>query len=367
MSLKSDLRTMPLPDVLQWVAAGRKTGTLHLEHGSIRKQIVLRDGAVHTSWSNDPRESLGQFLVRLRLITEEQLFNALLAQETEGRLLGAILLDRGWIAEADLRHALQMKAEETLYDLFLWPSGQFEFRDGELPDRVPISIDAPVTPVILEGIRRVDEWARIRAAFPTMETTLRPARPLAPDASEDERCLVALAALGRSLAAIALEMRTTEFEAASRAFDLYRRGHLEVHAAPAATTATDPVGAIQALLQLAADRLAESRFEAARKAYLNVQELDRLNLHARKGLLAVESARERQRQLAAIPRDATPALAVDFATLTSQNLDPQEGFVLSRVNGQWDVQSILKLCPMVEEDTLLIFSRLLARGLIRLG
>ena len=31
MSLKGDLRTMPLPDVLQWVATGSKTGTLHVE------------------------------------------------------------------------------------------------------------------------------------------------------------------------------------------------------------------------------------------------------------------------------------------------------------------------------------------------
>jgi hypothetical protein len=29
--------------------------------------------------------------------------------------------------------ALKAKAEETVYDLFLWPSGQFEFREGELP------------------------------------------------------------------------------------------------------------------------------------------------------------------------------------------------------------------------------------------
>ena len=38
--------------------------------------------------------------------------------------------------------------------------------------------------------------------------------------------------------------------------------------------------------------------------------------------------------------------------------------MLSRVNGQWDVQSILKLCPMAEEDALLIFARLLERSVI---
>ena len=29
---------------------------------------------------------------------------------------------------------------------------------------------------------------------------------------------------------------------------------------------------------------------------------------------------------------------MDMASLTRENFDPQEGFVLSRVNGQWDVQ-----------------------------
>ena len=41
--------------------------------------------------------------------------------------------------------------------------------------------------------------------------------------------------------------------------------------------------------------------------------------------------------------------------------------MISRVNGQWDVQSILKLCPMPEDDTLIIFSRLLDRQVIELG
>jgi len=40
--------------------------------------------------------------------------------------------------------------------------------------------------------------------------------------------------------------------------------------------------------------------------------------------------------------------------------------VLSRVNGEWDVASIVKVCPMTEEDTLLIVSRLLERGIIEL-
>ena len=117
---------------------------------------------------------------------------------------------------------------------------------------------------------------------------------------------------------------------------------------------------------LAYQRLEEKRFDAARKAYEEVLALDRLNQNAKKGLIATMEARKQEKNLTSVPRDKVPVLAVDLQALTTQELDPQEGFVLSRVNGDWDVQSILKLCPMGEDTALLIFARLLERQLIRL-
>src|SRR5690349_12612561 len=116
MSLIGNLRTMSLPDILQWIATGRKTGTLHLDHRSIQKRIIFRDGKIATSWSNDPRECLGQFLIREAAVTEEQLFKALVRQEEQGRLLGGILIDEGRIDADELRRVLRLKAEETIYD-----------------------------------------------------------------------------------------------------------------------------------------------------------------------------------------------------------------------------------------------------------
>jgi hypothetical protein len=127
------------------------------------------------------------------------------------------------------------------------------------------------------------------------------------------------------------------------------------------------VGAIQGLLALAYNRLHERRYESALKAYEEVLSLDRLNQHAKKGLIAAIEARKRDRQQRQVPRDRVPRVAVDFQTLTREKLDPQEGFVLSRVNGEWDVQSILKLCPMGEEEALMIFARLLDRNLIEMS
>jgi len=363
MSLTGNLRTMALPDILQWISMGQKTGTLHLERASIQKRIVFREGNIATSWSNDPRESLGQFLIRDRLITEEQLFRALLQQESEGRLIGSILASAGIIDEETLKLTLRSKAEETIYDLFLWPEGRFEFKEGELPDDVLIHTDLKVTAVVLEGIRRVDEWARIRKVIPTPRATFRVRG--APHGIEDptDRQLLGLVGSGKCVAEIALETRRSDFEAAALLLDLLVRDLIAIDKS-GTTDDGDPVGEIRNLLGLAYEKLQARQYEDALKAYEGVLVRDRLNQHAKKGLIAVARSRDRERAARSVPLSKIPVLTMDLVSLTRQDFDPLEGFVLSRVNGQWDVQSILKLCPMSEEDALLIFAHLLERNAI---
>ena len=304
-------------------------------------------------------------MIRDRLITEEQLFRALLQQESEGRLIGSILVSAGIIDEIDLKRSLRSKAEETIYDLFLWPEGRFEFKEGELPDDVLIHTDLQVTAVVLEGIRRVDEWARIRKVIPTARTSFRVRG--APHDIEDatDRQLLGLVAARKSVAEIALEMRRSDFEAAALLFDLLVRDLITIEST-GEPDAGDTVGEIRDLLARAYEKLQARQYDDALRAYEDVLARDRLNQHAKKGLIAVAQSRDRARAVRNIPLSKVPVLTMDLVSLTRQNFDPQEGFVLSRVNGQWDVQSILKLCPMSEEDALLIFARLLERNVIEL-
>jgi hypothetical protein len=329
----------------------------------VEKRIVFQTGEIYSSWSNHPRESLGQFLIRDRLITEEQLFRALLRQEQLGKMLGGILVDDGAITPDQLKRALQTKAEETVYDLFDWPDGDFQFREGEFAEI--FHIELPVTHVVLEGIRRVDEWQRFRAAFPDAHCTFAVARGAASkDASESHA--LELAAAGRTLPEIALEMRRSEFDAASLVLALHERGLVAMGQAQPLETAEDPVALIQERLTDAAGHMAARRFKEAWQAYEQVLGLDRLNQHAKKGVRAALQALVQERTTRDIPLDKVPVLVMDMAALTRETLDPQEAFVLSRVNGAWDVRSILKICPLGEQEALQIFARLVERQLIKL-
>jgi hypothetical protein len=365
MSLTGNLRTMDLPEILQWISTGRKTGTLHIERRSVHKRIVFKDGVIHSSTSNDPRESMGQFLIRDRHVTEEQLFRALLRQETEGRLLGAILVGDGVLSEEDMRQSLEAKAEETIYDLFLWTEGKFEFKDGEMPANILVHVEMGVTSVIMEGIRRVDEWRRIKDVFPSMGTSFRVLPTGSPVDDLAEQQALALAGAAKTLSEMSLEMRRSEFETAALLLDLYNRGLVAVDRVKE-DMPDDAVGSIQDLLSTARQRITERRWDAAIQTFEKVLALDHLNQDAKKGLIAVGEARKKDRILRTVPLDNVPVLKMDVISLTRQDFDAREGFVLSRVNGEWDVRSILKLCPMSEEDALLIFARLLERKVIEL-
>jgi hypothetical protein len=367
MALAGNLRTMDLSEILQWVSQGRKTGALHIERRSIQKRIYFEHGIICSSWSNDPRESLGQFFIRERHLTEEQLFGALNRAEKEKRPFGVILVGDGVLSEDQIRNALRAKAEETIYDLFLWPEGKFEFKAGETPGEGMIVTELDVTSAMLEGARRVDEWSRIHKAFPNLTTSfvVKPAGGAKLDAVESE--FLGLAAKGLTLPAIALEMRRSDFDAAEIALQLHNRGLVTPERTDEEAMVEDAVAVIKDLLAMASQRLSERRYDKALEAYEQVLGIDRLNQHAKRGLVAVMETRSRERSMKKVPLDKVPRLTISMAELTRLNFDPQEGFVLSRVNGQWDVQSILKLCPMSEEDCLLIFSRLLERKVIELA
>src|SRR5215212_8077585 len=149
-------------DLLQWLSLGQKTGTLVISNMSVEKKVFFRNGRVISSASNDPREYLGQFLMSHGYLTEPELTKAMEVQRQSGILLGKILVMIDVIAEEDLHRLMRLKAEEEIYDIFLWNDGDFYFVDDELPQMEMIPLQVDVTGIIMEGTRRVDEWARIR-------------------------------------------------------------------------------------------------------------------------------------------------------------------------------------------------------------
>ena len=170
-SIQGSLKIMSLPDVIQWISLARKSGALIFEKPRLKKVIFFRKGDVIGANSNDPKDKIGEILVRIDKISREELEAGLEEQQKTGALIGDIFLSRGLLTVADFVAALERQASQIIYDLFAWTEGEFVFQE-KLPKArtIPISIKADF--LLMEGVRRIDEWQAIKESFPTLDILL---------------------------------------------------------------------------------------------------------------------------------------------------------------------------------------------------
>src|SRR5690348_2974510 len=167
MAIQGTLQTMSLTDLLQFLAAGRKSGTLKFDRGKITKQVYFKNGLIVGSKSNDPREYLGQVLLHYGKVNDAQLKTAREAQRSSGAKLGEVLVAQGFLTENEVLEILKTRTLDAIYDLFMWNEGEFESYDDEpLPEDL-LLIEVEPTNVIMEGIYRIDELARYQTLVPS--------------------------------------------------------------------------------------------------------------------------------------------------------------------------------------------------------
>src|SRR6185436_5297904 len=106
-----------------------------------------------------------------------QLETALDAQRRSLKRLGDVLVSLKMITPDRFRQMVQLQATETLYKLFTWKSGKYEF------EQVPVDVDqdSGIIPiraesVLMEGFRMVDEWPVIKRTINLYDLTFEKVR-----------------------------------------------------------------------------------------------------------------------------------------------------------------------------------------------
>jgi tetratricopeptide (TPR) repeat protein len=117
MAIKGSLKEASLPDVLQLLSMGKKTGCLGL--------------SFHDSF-------------------------------------GSIYFDNGRICHAAIVNR-PLDTENSVYTLFTWTSGTFNFEAGVEPEEGSERVSVDPQSLLLEGARRVDEWSLIEKKIPSFD------------------------------------------------------------------------------------------------------------------------------------------------------------------------------------------------------
>lgn len=173
MALVGNIRDFGLSDFLYLVDRGYKTGCLHLNRESDAAILFFEKGKLVYATKKAESEQLDELLVRLGKATPTQLQEV--QRVANGIPLGQAIVETKLMSRDELQKTLQAHIEEEVYSLFGWPDGEFRFDQGQQP-----TADAPILPtpvsvenLIMEGVRRIDEWGRIKDRIPSTDMVVR--------------------------------------------------------------------------------------------------------------------------------------------------------------------------------------------------
>jgi hypothetical protein len=171
LDLQGSIEKFTLPEIFQLIAASRKSGTLGIQKDDSIVMVYFDKGEVIYGYGPRQTFHLGQLLKKCGKLTAEQLDEAVTiqAQKENTKRLGEILISRSFIDRADLEEVVKKQVEELLFSLLAWQTGSFKFYENQFPTDEEITVRLSVENVILEGLRRMDEWNLIRETLPDFE------------------------------------------------------------------------------------------------------------------------------------------------------------------------------------------------------
>src|SRR5439155_12899277 len=170
MAIKGSLREASLPDVLQLLAMGQKTGCLSIADRSNFGYIYFEKGRICYASIVNRRDRLGDILVKHGKITEDQLDAAIHRQGKErDKKLGQILVVQDVISQEELERYIRVQIEESVFYLFTWTQGTFNFEVDVRPEQQDFLVSINPESLLLEGARRVDEWSLIEKKIPSFD------------------------------------------------------------------------------------------------------------------------------------------------------------------------------------------------------
>jgi hypothetical protein len=124
---------------------------------------------------------------------------------------------------------------------------------------------------------------------------------------------------------------------------------------------TAPASGTEALLAKANGHLKNGAYEPAARHLRAAASLDPHNRELELVVKELKAEVMTGIEVDGISPDAVPVLEASLDDLRNMSFSPEEGFILSRINGSSDIGSIVTISPLSELDSLLVFWRL-ARG-----
>ncbi len=194
MSLRGRIEDFNISEIIQLIGQQSKTGMLTARKKSKEVRVFFVNGNVVRVEPDRSEHNMlmGEMLIASGKLTREELEAALEEQKGTVQYIGEILLRRKLVTKEDIHKVVQTQIYETIYELFRWKEGTFEFEPREKSEYLKILPSLSPEQLLLNVSWMVDEWREIEKTIPTMNMVFEkvplPPKSLA-DINDEERGL----------------------------------------------------------------------------------------------------------------------------------------------------------------------------------
>ncbi|MCD6379087.1 DUF4388 domain-containing protein [bacterium] len=171
MAFEGDVKDFGLSEIFQLISVQQKSGML-LVNCEKKIAIFFHDGMIVSTRDrrDRTRDPLKDYLLRYGFLNRSEMNNLQQIQIETKLDLTEIMLSEKYYSEDELKTIFTDQIYETIQEILSWPKSHYKFISGnKLLQGVKNFSSIRVDAVLMESMRRIDEFPRLKTTFPSLE------------------------------------------------------------------------------------------------------------------------------------------------------------------------------------------------------
>jgi hypothetical protein len=176
MEMEGSIQEFSVPEILQFLSLHEADGVLKLKMGREEVHFGFKRGKITDALHKGEQlfHSISEYIERTGLIPSET-FNKFKEKAKEAGISLLEIIEKSEVlSKKDFEKIIAFKIQETTCEVLTWKDGKYSFEAGKkLYEHSSFAVEIEPNNLVMEGMRRIDEWPLIIKALPDENIALR--------------------------------------------------------------------------------------------------------------------------------------------------------------------------------------------------
>lgn len=229
MPLEGNIKEFGLADVIQFICNNQKDGVLLLESRGDTASVSFEQGRITGALygRKGRNDQLGAYLHRSRRLDDQALQRLQRLAADSGVTMDEVMVQEGVMSGEEIQAVIAFKIQEVFDDIFTLTDANYRFDpEAKLYKKSKYQVALSHDMLLLEAMRRKDEWPAIAQALPkdTLELVRSDQGAPQPKAETDDWVVYVLLDVPKSVAALIDETGLGRFRTFNACANLLKSG-----------------------------------------------------------------------------------------------------------------------------------------------